>query len=122
MRHESIQTQGFISLEATEIPQLQGHVKHEVRAIQARKARYFLNQVEELLDSIKLWTNAQQVIKLRRVENDRNGRFLNVQLSLLQEVSNWSIWGHCGCSSLLLIANSHSMLPWKCAWRPLRGI
>ncbi|OTA63095.1 hypothetical protein K449DRAFT_349574 [Hypoxylon sp. EC38] len=58
LRKDDFQSQGFMSPEDTEIPQLQQHAKKLTEAGRASSCRKFLNDLTQLTNSMKLWTSS----------------------------------------------------------------
>lgn len=88
LQNDSIQTQGFLSVDDTEIPQLQKHAKQSTEAVRANKSRYFLNELNELLNSMKLWSFSgnHTLIRLSKTQRVENEAFVLAQLCELTKV------------------------------------
>ncbi|KAI0546525.1 hypothetical protein F4679DRAFT_598606 [Xylaria curta] len=56
LEKDNFQSQGFQSVEDTEIPQLQEHAKKLTEARRASHYRRFLNDLSQLVNSMKLWS------------------------------------------------------------------
>ena len=55
LEKDTVQTDGFTCLDDTEIPQLQEHAKRLTEAHRINTCRLFLNELNRLLNSMKLW-------------------------------------------------------------------
>ncbi|KAI1134964.1 hypothetical protein F5Y05DRAFT_421688 [Hypoxylon sp. FL0543] len=58
LQKDDFQGQGFTSLDDTEIPQLQQHAKKLTEAGRASNCRKFLNELTQLINSMKLWVSS----------------------------------------------------------------
>lgn len=56
LEKDSVQIDGFASLEDTEIPQLQEHAKRLTERGRISTCQLFLNELNQLLNSMRLWT------------------------------------------------------------------
>ncbi|KAI0103234.1 hypothetical protein GGR51DRAFT_525139 [Nemania sp. FL0031] len=56
LEKDDFQSPGFLSVEDTEIPQLQDHAKKLTEAGRTSHCRRFLNDISQLLNSMKLWS------------------------------------------------------------------
>ncbi|KAI1132388.1 hypothetical protein F5Y10DRAFT_231071 [Nemania abortiva] len=56
LEKDDFQSHGFLSVEDTEIPQLQEHAKKLTEAGRTSHCRRFLNDISQLLNSMKLWS------------------------------------------------------------------
>ncbi|KAI1466884.1 Dynamin family-domain-containing protein [Daldinia caldariorum] len=57
LKKDDFQGHGFMSLEDTEIPQLQSHARKLTEEGRASNCRRFLNELTQLINSMKLWTS-----------------------------------------------------------------
>lgn len=56
LEKDAVQIEGFASLEDTEIPQLQEHAKRLTEGGRISTCQLFLNELNQLLNSMRLWT------------------------------------------------------------------
>ncbi|KAI0470344.1 hypothetical protein F4859DRAFT_522828 [Xylaria cf. heliscus] len=56
LEKDDFQSHGFLSMEDTEIPKLQGHAKKLTEAGRMSHCRRFLNDLSQLINSMKLWS------------------------------------------------------------------
>jgi hypothetical protein len=55
LEKDDFQSHGFLSIEDTEVPKLQEHAKKLTEAGRASHCRRFLNDLSQLVNSMKLW-------------------------------------------------------------------
>lgn len=86
---DDFQSQGFLTREDTEIPQLQEHAKILTEVGRCRDCRRFLNEFDQLLSSITIWsTDDGTRSKLTDVEAAREETHLRRLLNGLERVIN----------------------------------
>lgn len=87
LRKDDFQDHGFMSLEDTEIPQLQLHAKKLTEEGRASNCRRFLNDLTQLINSMKLWaSNDGTQSTLTDVEQRREEMHLRKLLNDLETV------------------------------------
>lgn len=84
---EAVHVEGFRSIEETEIPRLQIHLKVATEEGRANEARRSLTKLNELLTSMKLWVAGDSNVGLRKEDRAKNENFVRAQLGALEVVS-----------------------------------
>lgn len=84
---DAIHTIGFSTLEDTGIPQLQKHTMQLTEGIRMRGSRRFLNELGQLLNSIKHWATTEGYLAASKEVQKFNEEFLYTSLDGLFEVS-----------------------------------
>ncbi|KAI1408718.1 Dynamin family-domain-containing protein [Hypoxylon sp. FL1857] len=86
LQKDNFQSEGFISPEDTEIPQLQQHAKKLTEAGRASNCRRFLNDLAQLTNSMKLWASSDGMqCTLSDVERGREELHLRNLLNDLEK-------------------------------------
>ncbi|KAL8823786.1 MAG: hypothetical protein Q9191_005550 [Dirinaria sp. TL-2023a] len=79
---------GFNSAEETEIPQLQAHCKELTKAGRSASCRRFINNLNQLLNSLALWASSDGTGEhLTAEQREREAKLLSGQLKRLEDVS-----------------------------------
>lgn len=88
LQKDGFQSQGYMTTADTEIPQLQKHAKKLTEAGRMSNSRQFLNDLDQLLNSMKLWAyNDGNRCTLTDSEKRREERHLHTLLDTLEKVS-----------------------------------
>lgn len=82
-----MQVDGFPSIEDTEIPQLQEHAKKLTESGRASTSRHFLNELSQLLNSMKLWATYDRRVKHSKKDQKVEETFLRARLTNLEKVT-----------------------------------
>lgn len=92
LERDTVQTDGFTSLDDTEIPQLQEHAKRLTEGGRISTSRLFLNELNQLLNSMKLWAVDGTRPTVIRKELKIDEQVLNDLFTRLDNVGNsWPI-------------------------------
>ncbi|KAF3766150.1 hypothetical protein M406DRAFT_329991 [Cryphonectria parasitica EP155] len=108
---ENVQVQGFIQPDDTEIPGLQAHARTLTKAGRRDKARYLINDADELLNSMKIWTTSTRAVHMTKAEIVQRKEFLGKQLSVLDMAFEKLII--IGSEKAVAIAESWGNLLWS---------
>lgn len=85
---DDFQSHGYTATEDTEIPQLQEHTRKLTAVARASHARHFLNELGQLINSMKLWASAHDTQPIfTESEKIREEIHLRQLISTLEEVS-----------------------------------
>lgn len=90
LRKDNFQSQGYMTAEDTEIPQLQEHAKKLTEASRMSNARQFLNDLGQLLNSMKLWSTGNGKSALTDTEKAQKAKHIHGLLRQLDTVSHGS--------------------------------
>jgi hypothetical protein len=82
LKKDNFVNPGFTTEEDTEIPQLQGHAKRMTEAGRALNSRMLLNDISQLLNSMKLWADNDGTSQL--TTNDKNAEQYRLEEHLAQ--------------------------------------
>lgn len=83
LRKDNARYDGYLEPSDTEIPQLQQHARMLTEAGRARNCRAFLNDLDQLLNSMKLWATMDESKSLNGNERKAEAKHLR---SLLQQL------------------------------------
>lgn len=87
LERDDFQSHGFQSVKDTEIPKLQEHAKKLTEARRVNNCRQFLNDLSQLVNSMKLWSsNDDNESNLTDSEKLREEQHLKKLLDQLEEV------------------------------------
>lgn len=78
---------GFLSVQDTEIPQLQEHAKKLTEGGRATSSCRFLNELSQLLNSMKLWATYDRRVGHSKKDQKVDEIFLRTRLTNLQKVA-----------------------------------
>lgn len=87
LRKDQVSYGGFLEPEDTEIPQLQKHARMLTEAGRARNCRAFLNDLNQLLNSMKLWATMDGSKSLSGSERKAEAKLLGSLLQNLDKAS-----------------------------------
>lgn len=92
LRKDAVYIDGFLSVADTEIPALQEHTLKLTEAGRMSSCRRFLNDLHQLLNSMKLCASTENRIVLSEKDQDIDDTFLRAQLASLEIVSAPTSW------------------------------
>lgn len=92
LKKDSVHVDGFTAPEDTEIPQLQDHARRLTEGGRVSNSRRFLNDLIQLLNSMKLWATNDGRMGLNTQEQSIDEMFLRARLAELQKVSCFRSW------------------------------
>lgn len=88
LEKDAVQIDGFASLDDTEIPQLQEHAKRLTEGDRISTCQLFLNELNQLLNSMRLWTagNTSTAVSKNQMVNEKvlNSCFIKLDNALRQ--------------------------------------
>ncbi|KUI73699.1 Nuclear GTPase SLIP-GC [Cytospora mali] len=87
LRKDAVHIDGFPSIQDTEIPQLQEHAKKLTEGGRASSSRRFLNELSQLLNSMKLWATYDRPIGHSKKDQKVDEIFLRTRLTSLKKVT-----------------------------------
>ncbi|KAJ4414149.1 hypothetical protein N0V82_008116 [Gnomoniopsis sp. IMI 355080] len=94
LQQDSVQVDGFPSVEETEIPRLQEHTRFLTDAGRANNSRRFLHELDQLLNSMRLWASSDNGTFLSKEEQKADEVFVRAQLASLRKTfSSWGAYG-----------------------------
>ncbi|KUI60678.1 Nuclear GTPase SLIP-GC [Cytospora mali] len=85
LRKDAVHIDGFPSIQDTEIPQLQEHAKKLTEGGRASSSRRFLNELSQLLNSMKLWATYDRPIGHSKKDQKADEIFLRTRLTSLKK-------------------------------------
>ena len=87
LRKDDFQSHGYMTIEDTQVPRLQEHAKKLTEAGRASHCRRFLNDLVQLVNSMKLWaTSDSNQSSLSGIEKQREAMHLRKLLGDLEKV------------------------------------
>lgn len=86
LQKDTVQVDGFRSADDTEVPSLQEHTRSLTETGRANNCRHFLNDLDQLLDSMKLWASSDTGIVSSEEEQKADELFVRMQLTSLRKV------------------------------------
>lgn len=89
LKKDSVHVEGFTEPEDTEIPQLQEHAKRLTEGGRASSSRRFLNDLIQLLNSMKLWVTDDGRMALGKKEQKVGEMFMRARVAKLQKVRDF---------------------------------
>lgn len=94
LKKDNINSSGFLTLEDTEIPQLQAHAKKLTESSRLANGRRFLNELLQLVNSMKMWaSNDGSQSALTDRDKLREENRLRTQLQKIEAVCTPLPWG-----------------------------
>ncbi|KAK2607165.1 hypothetical protein N8I77_005867 [Diaporthe amygdali] len=85
LQHDAVQIDGFLSQDDTEIPQLQEHAKKLTESVRLNTSQSFLNELNQLLNSMKLWAFDGTRLAVSNKYQEIDELFLRTRLVSLQK-------------------------------------
>lgn len=102
-KQDAVQVGGFTSLDDTEIPQLQEHAKELTESGRITTARLFLNELNQLLNSMRFWTAGSTRMAVIETDEKYDEKMLILWLVGLKKVSTETfLVSSLTCGNLLL--------------------
>lgn len=94
LEKDSVQIDGFTSLNDTEIPQLQEHARKMTEAGRKHTSQLFLNELNQLLNSMRLWASAKTRAAVSKKDQEVNDKVLRGCLARLDTVFRGIVKDH----------------------------
>lgn len=91
LQKDAVHIDGFLDPEDTEIPRLQEHTKKLTEAGRIANCRRFLNELGQLLNSMKLWASSDSRMLPSRSQQRIDEMFVRAQLESLRTVSSLNV-------------------------------
>lgn len=86
LQKDTVQVDGFPSVEDTEVPGLQEHTRRLTDTGRAHNSRRFLQELEQLLNSMRLWASSDTGALLSKEKQKADEVFVRAQLASLRKV------------------------------------